>query len=102
MDRVLQFFLRSFIQHGTLRVTSAHGTTWEFGNGSGKPVVVRFTTLAAERKVLLDPELAHRQLIDRAVSIIVELINLRSDRIAPGMSAALCLIYFDEHCVSFV
>jgi cyclopropane-fatty-acyl-phospholipid synthase len=58
MDRVLQRVLRSFIQRGTLRLTTARGTTWEFGDGSGKPVVVRFTTPAAERAVLFDPELA--------------------------------------------
>ena len=50
MDRVLQRVLRSFIQRGTLRLTTARGTTWEFGDGSGKPVVVRFTTPAAERQ----------------------------------------------------
>src|SRR5258708_11779412 len=58
MDRVLHRVLRSFIQRGTLRLTTARGTTWEFGDGSGKPVVVRFTTPAAERAVLFDPELA--------------------------------------------
>src|SRR3982751_4273271 len=58
MARLLQRVLRSFIQRGTLRLTTARGTTWEFGDGSGKPVVVRFTTPAAERAVLLDPELA--------------------------------------------
>src|SRR3954471_1619434 len=58
MDRVLQRVLRSFIQRGTLRLTTARGTTWEFGDGSGKPVVVRFTTPAAERAVLFGPELA--------------------------------------------
>ena len=62
MDHVLQRVLRSFIQRGTLRLTTARGTTWEFGDGSGKPVVVRFTTPAAERAVLLLGmyELIHR------------------------------------------
>ena len=58
MDRVLQVLLRSFIRRGTLRVTTARGTTLEFGDGTGTPVAVRFTTLAAEWAILLDPELA--------------------------------------------
>ena len=58
MDRVLQVILRSYIRRGTLRVTTARGTTFEFGDGTGAPVAVRFTCAAAEWAVLLDPELA--------------------------------------------
>jgi hypothetical protein len=41
MDRVLEVVLRSFMRHGTLRLTTARGTTLEFGDGTGTPVVVR-------------------------------------------------------------
>ncbi len=58
MDRVLQVVLRSYIRHGTLRLTTARGTTLEFGDGTGAPVVVRFTSHLTELAVLLDPELA--------------------------------------------
>ena len=58
MDRVLQLVLRSYVQRGTLRVTTARGTTLEFGDGTGAPVAIRFTCAAAERAVLLDPDLA--------------------------------------------
>jgi len=58
MDRVLQVVLGLFIRHGTLRLTTARGTTLQFGDGTGEPVAVRFTTAAAERAILLDPELA--------------------------------------------
>src|SRR3954469_19333123 len=58
MDRVLQVFLRSFVRHGTLRVTTSRDTAMDFGDGTGSPVAVRFTTRAAELAVLLDPELA--------------------------------------------
>ena len=58
MDRVLQIVLRSFIRHGTLRVTTARGKVLEFGDRTGGPIAVRFTTTAAERAVILDPELA--------------------------------------------
>ena len=58
MDRVLQVVLRSYIRRGTLRVTTARGTTLEFGDGTGAPVALRFTRASAEWGVLLDPELA--------------------------------------------
>jgi cyclopropane-fatty-acyl-phospholipid synthase len=40
-----------------LKVTTANGSTHTFGDGSGPRVVVRFTTAAAQRAVLFDPEL---------------------------------------------
>jgi cyclopropane-fatty-acyl-phospholipid synthase len=58
MDRVLEVVLRSFFRQGMLRLTTAGGTTFEFGDGTGTPVAVRFTTRAAQWGVLLDPELA--------------------------------------------
>src|SRR5437764_12016720 len=58
MDRVLQAVLRSFIRHGALRLTTSRGRVLEFGDGSGTPIAVRFTTRTAELAVLLDPELA--------------------------------------------
>ena len=56
MDRVLQVVLGSFIRHGTLRLTTARGTVLAFGDGTGSPVAVRFTTRTAEWAVLLDPD----------------------------------------------
>jgi cyclopropane-fatty-acyl-phospholipid synthase len=58
MDRVLEVVLRTFIRRGTLRLTTAGGTILEFGDGTGEPIEVRFTTHAAQWGVLLDPELA--------------------------------------------
>jgi len=57
MDRVLEVVLRSFIRHGTLRLTTAGGRVLQFGDGIGEPVAVRFTTRAAQWGMLLDPEL---------------------------------------------
>jgi cyclopropane-fatty-acyl-phospholipid synthase len=57
MDRLLQFLLRTFIRRGTFRVTTSRGTVLTFGDGTGQPVSVRFTSRAAEWAVLLDPEL---------------------------------------------
>lgn len=58
MDPLLKFALRTFIRRGNLRLTTAHGRTFTFGDGTGNPVSVRFTSPAAQRAVLLDPELA--------------------------------------------
>ena len=57
MDRLLSFFLRRFIRSGSLTVRTATGKTYTFGDGSGPPLAVRFTTAQAQRMVMLDPEL---------------------------------------------
>jgi cyclopropane-fatty-acyl-phospholipid synthase len=41
-----------------MRVTTASGYRFTCGDGTGQPVALRFVTRAAERRVLLDPELA--------------------------------------------
>jgi cyclopropane-fatty-acyl-phospholipid synthase len=57
MDRLLRIAFSSLIKRGQLRVTTASGSTHVFGDGTGEPVAVRFTTHAAQRTVVLDPEL---------------------------------------------
>jgi cyclopropane-fatty-acyl-phospholipid synthase len=57
MDRLLQFLLKIFVRRGTFRLTTSRGTTFTFGDGSGRPVAVRFLSRAAEWGILLDPEL---------------------------------------------
>jgi cyclopropane-fatty-acyl-phospholipid synthase len=57
MHRLLEWLLRRYVRRGTLRFTSARGSVFAVGDGSGDPVAVRFTTKAAERGVLFDPEL---------------------------------------------
>jgi cyclopropane-fatty-acyl-phospholipid synthase len=58
VDRLLPLLLRSFIRRGSFSVTTAGGRTYTFGDGSGPPVAIRFTTAKAQRSVLLDPELS--------------------------------------------
>ncbi|WP_022723714.1 cyclopropane-fatty-acyl-phospholipid synthase family protein [Rhodopseudomonas sp. B29] len=58
MDRLLRFFLRSFIKRGSITFTTAEGSTFTCGDGTGTPVHARFKTRDAEKRVLLDPELA--------------------------------------------
>ncbi len=57
MERLLRWALGQFIRAGNLRVTTAGGTAFTFGDGAGTPVAIRFTTGAAQYGVLLDPEL---------------------------------------------
>ena len=57
MERLLRLALRHFIRVGHLRLTTADGKVFSFGDGSGRPVAIRFLTHAAQRGVLLDPEL---------------------------------------------
>lgn len=58
MDRVLRYFLGQFIRRGAMTFTTASGAKFSCGDGTGKPVAVRFTTTHTERRILLNPELA--------------------------------------------
>ena len=57
MDRLLRYFLNQFIRRGAMTFTTATGTKFSCGDGTGEPVSVRFLTADAERRVLFDPEL---------------------------------------------
>ena len=58
MDRLLRFSLDKFIRRGAMTVTMASGESFSCGDGTGEPVAIRFLTLDAERRILLNPELA--------------------------------------------
>src|SRR5215469_418075 len=57
MDRLLRVIFGRLVRAGNLRVTTAAGSIFTFGDGTGTPAAIRFTTRAAERGVLLDPAL---------------------------------------------
>jgi cyclopropane-fatty-acyl-phospholipid synthase len=57
VDRLLPMFLRRLVHRGSFTITTAGGKTYTFGDGSGPPVAVRFTSAKAQRAVLFDPEL---------------------------------------------
>ncbi|MGZ5841557.1 MAG: class I SAM-dependent methyltransferase [Xanthobacteraceae bacterium] len=57
MDRLLRLLLGRFVRRGTLRFTTARGAVFTVGDGSAPRVAIRFMTKAAERGVVLDPEL---------------------------------------------
>jgi cyclopropane-fatty-acyl-phospholipid synthase len=58
MDRLLRSFLGKFIRRGTMIFTTASGEEFTCGDGTGEPVYARFLTTEAERRILLNPELA--------------------------------------------
>ena len=58
MDRILRAFLRQFIRRGTMTFTTADGARFTCGDGSGAPVSIRCLATEAERRILLNPELA--------------------------------------------
>jgi len=58
MDRLLRRLLSRFICRGSISFTTADGTTFRCGDGTGMPIAARFLTRAAERRVLTNPELA--------------------------------------------
>ncbi len=56
----MNWLLRLALAHvarGNLQVTTARGATLSFGDGSGPPVAVRFTSAGAQRRVVLNPDL---------------------------------------------
>jgi cyclopropane-fatty-acyl-phospholipid synthase len=58
MDRLLRYFLQQFIRRGTMTFTTADGTNFTCGDGTGEHVFVRFLTANASRRILINPELA--------------------------------------------
>jgi cyclopropane-fatty-acyl-phospholipid synthase len=58
MDRLLRYFLTQFIRRGSMTFTTASGARFTCGDGTGDSVSARFVTTEAERRILLDPELA--------------------------------------------
>jgi cyclopropane-fatty-acyl-phospholipid synthase len=57
VDRLLFILLRRIVRRGSFKVTTAAGSTYIFGDGSGPPVAVRFTAARTQLAVLLDSEL---------------------------------------------
>src|SRR6267143_3249763 len=70
MDRLLRYFLQQFIRRGAMRFTTASGAKFTCGDGTGAPVSARFLTADAERRVLLNPELALGELYTEGTFVV--------------------------------
>jgi cyclopropane-fatty-acyl-phospholipid synthase len=57
MNRLLESALRRSIRKGRLEIVDSSGASRCFGDGSGTLVSIRFNSPAAERAVLLDPQM---------------------------------------------
>jgi cyclopropane-fatty-acyl-phospholipid synthase len=62
VDRLLRAEFKRLVRVGNLKVTTAGRLSFICGDGTGPPVSIRFTTRAAERAVLIDPELRFGEL----------------------------------------
>jgi cyclopropane-fatty-acyl-phospholipid synthase len=58
MNRLLALFVDKLIRHGHLEIEASDGVRRRFGDGAGPKIVVRIADRAAERELLLNPELA--------------------------------------------
>jgi cyclopropane-fatty-acyl-phospholipid synthase len=90
LDWLLSIFLRRFIRHGSLTVTTAAGRTYTFGDGSGPPVAVRFTSAKGQRSVLVNPQLRLGEaymdgtfVVDQGSVADLLAVLLRQEHIAP-------------------
>jgi cyclopropane-fatty-acyl-phospholipid synthase len=90
LDWLLATFLRRFIHNGSLTVTTAAGRTYTFGDGSGPPVAVRFTSAKAQRGVLFNPQLRLGEaymngmlVVDRGSVADLLAVLMRQDYVAP-------------------
>jgi cyclopropane-fatty-acyl-phospholipid synthase len=58
MNRFLALFVDKLFRHGDLEVEASDGVKRRFGDGSGPKIAIRIADPAAERELLLNPELA--------------------------------------------
>jgi len=93
MDRLLRYVFKQFVRRGTMTVTTASGTTFACGDGTGTPVAVRFVTAKAERRILFNPELALGEawmdgtfLVEKGTIADVLAILMGQPEIMPGLA----------------
>jgi cyclopropane-fatty-acyl-phospholipid synthase len=99
MDGVLRLAL-AHVSRGNLQVTTARGAKLSFGDGTGPPIAVRFTSRATQRAVLLDPDLKLGEaymdgtfVVDRGS--IAEFVDLVANRSAwPRWSSPITILRF--------
>ena len=58
MNAAFRAFLRRLVRRGRLEVVTADGIAETFGDGVGPPLGVKLLDGAAERRLMLNPELA--------------------------------------------
>ena len=90
MDRLLEFCFRQFVRRGTLKVTLANGRRLAFGDGTGQAVAIRLTTPAAQRHLLLDPELAFGEVYTDGTLVVEEVTIDSQSGVATPLPGGSC------------
>ena len=93
MNSLLKLIFAKLVKHGALEIICADGTCLQFGDGSGDKVIVRFVDKAAQRQLIMDPELKlgelfmdGRFLVDQgSIFDFLTLILKYADRKKPGV-----------------
>ncbi len=62
MKALLEFAFRFAVKRGALKVIRANGEVLTFGDGTGKPVTIRYADAGAETESVLNPELKFGEL----------------------------------------
>ncbi len=62
MKVLLEFAFKFAVKRGTLKVIRANGEVLTFGDGTGRPVTIRYTDAKAEVESVLNPELKFGEL----------------------------------------
>jgi cyclopropane-fatty-acyl-phospholipid synthase len=99
MNVLLRRIIERVIRAGNLKITGADGKTYQFGDGSGEPVHVRFNAAHAERAVALHPTLALPEAyMDGEVDVVegdvlsflrIAYTNMGMDGINPSLTRAI-------------
>ena len=93
MFRPLRYMLSRLVRSGNLSIVDPDGKAWQFGDGSGGRIAVRFLDRATERAVALDPQLAlgeaymhgHLQMVEGSLYDLLTLVMREAE--ARGLPA---------------
>ncbi|WP_291853771.1 cyclopropane-fatty-acyl-phospholipid synthase family protein [Bradyrhizobium sp.] len=109
MDRLLRYFLEQFVRRGTITFTAAGGTRFTCGDGTGRPVSVRFLSQRTQLRILLNPELAFGEAYmdgtfvveDGSIADALEILLDQPEMVPGWAKAQWWLRYFGRHIRQF-
>jgi cyclopropane-fatty-acyl-phospholipid synthase len=109
MDRLLRYFLEQFVRRGAITFTAAGGTRFTCGDGTGRPVSVRFLSQRTQLRILLNPELALGEAYmdgtfvveDGSIADALEILLDQPEMVPGWAKAQWWLRYFGRHIRQF-
>ena len=102
MDRLLDLLLKRFVRRGTLRIATANGTVFSFGDGTGRPVAMRFRPQAAHRAAARSRIALRRSLYGRHARVEEGTIADLLDSCSAGRAAGRRIWRGRNGCCAFV